>query len=173
MGSRVKLFLLYLISTLVITGCGKNTDEDYTKVEHVKSPLVLGVTSYLSVEEVKSHLSLGEDEFVITEQSESSKRANIPPFDILTAKIQNTEIEGFKGSVSITFFNGRLMEIRFFPKQFQNFVKSIPGLSNADTVDINPFTKVWTGNDYKSRQYVAWTDKRLEKQLNRWIKNFT
>lgn len=159
---------------MLLVGCGSEYElEDYTKVEAERSPFVLGISSYMSLDDVTKKLSIEPSKIVITDKNISPKQDGIPPFDILTAKIQNTEIEGFKGSVSITFFNGRLMEILFFPVNVNGFVKSISGLSKSNEIEIRPFTRVWLGKDYQDKAYVGWLDIRLQKQLDAWIKSYS
>ena len=145
-----------LLFLFLLAGCGSGYElEDYSKVEADKSGLVLGLVSYMSLDEVKEALLLKASEIVVTDDSSSPRQEGIPPFDILTVRISNTEIEGFKGAVSLTFFNGRLMEVRFFPVDVSGFVQSINGLSQSDAIEIKPYTKVWYGKDYQENAYVV------------------
>lgn len=169
---RPILWGIILIFTLVILGCINDT-EDYTKVESIKSQFVLGLTSYLDLNEVIARLSLDGERLVVTDQSEASSQLNVPPFKYVTATVNEIKIDKYLGALELIFFNDRLLEIRFFPKNFQDYVTNIPGLSDFDPVEIDSHTKIWIGSDHNNRQFVAWTDKRLEEQFNRWIKYYS
>lgn len=159
---------------VLLAGCGSEYElEDYSKVEADSSRLALGLSSYMSLDDVKKELSLESEEIVITDKNISPKQDGIPPFEILTAKIPNAEVGGFKGPASMTFFNGRLMEVRFFPVDVNGFVQSIDGLSQSNAIEVKPFTKVWFAKDYQDKAYVGWVDIRLQKQVDAWIKNYS
>jgi hypothetical protein len=150
-----------------LAGCGNEYElADYSEVEADSSPLTLGLFSYMSLEDVKKTLSLKAGEIVITNKNTSPGREGVPPFDVLTAKIPSAEIGSLNGVVLLTFFNGRLMEVRFFPVDKG-------GLSQFNSIEIKPFTKVWIGKDYQDRAYVGWLDTRLQKQLNAWIRDYS
>jgi hypothetical protein len=170
-----KLFRhLILFFFVLLAGCGSEYElEDYTKVEVDRSLLVLGLSSYMSLSDVERELSIEPGVIVITDKNISPKQDGIPPFDILTAKIPDVEIKNFKGSVLMTFFNGRLMEVRFFPVDVNGFVQTIDGLPKSKEIEIRLFTKVWFGKDYQDKAYVGWLDIRLQKQFDAWIKNYS
>jgi hypothetical protein len=170
-----KLFRhLILFFFVLLAGCGSEYElEDYTKVEVDRSLLVLGLSSYMSLSDVERELSIEPGVIVITDKNISPKQDGIPPFDILTAKIPDVEIKNFKGSVLMTFFNGRLMEVRFFPVDVNGFVQTIDGLPKSKEIEIRLFTKVWFGQDYQDKAYVGWLDIRLQKQFDAWIKNYS
>lgn len=111
-----------LFSLVFLAGCGNGYEfEDYSKVETERSNLVLGLVSYMSLGEVKDALSLDDREVVVTDDNSSPKQEGLPPFNILTVKISEAEVRSFKGAVSLTFFNDRLMEIRFYPVDVDGF----------------------------------------------------
>ena len=87
--------------------------------------------------------------------------------------MKNAEIDAYKGTALLTFFNDRLMEVRFFPEKFREFVDSHPSLSANDKSSIRPFTVVSVDADYTGERYVRWIDSRLLEQFEHWISKFT
>lgn len=159
---------------VLVSGCGKEYElEDYTNVEIQKSNLVYGLTSYMNINDVVKKLSIEPNEIIIKEDSSSPIQDGIPPFNILTAEIMNTEIEGFIGLMSVSFFNNRLMEVRFYPENTNEFIKTIKGLSMSNQVEMKPFTNIRIDRDYQKKDYVSWIDSRLKKQFLYWIKIYT
>lgn len=171
MNNKNSVRCLAIFFLMLLVACGSKYELEYfTKVESNKSPLALGLYSYMSLDEVKKKLSIESNEIVIIDKNVSAKRDSIPPFNILTVKIPDNEIEGFKGSVLIKFFNGRLMEVRFFPVRIDEFVRNISGLTHSNEIEIRPFTRVWFAKDY---HYVGWVDTRIQEQFYTWIKNYS
>jgi hypothetical protein len=169
-------FTLYaaLFLLVLLTGCGNGYElEDYSKVEAERSNLVLGLVSYMSLGEVKAALRLDSREIFVVEDSNSPKQVGVPPFNILKIKISNTEIRSFKGSILLTFFNDRLMSVRFYPVEVEDFIQSVDGLSKSEEVEIKPFTRVWFYTDHQGADYIGWVDTRLQQQFDAWIKSYS
>jgi hypothetical protein len=173
MMERILLCAAILFLTQLV-GCGNKYElEDYSKVEADRANLTLGLVSYMSLEDVKEALVLQAKDIIVTDDNSNPSREGIPPFNVLTIKILNSEIDSFKGAVSFTFFNDRLMEIRFFPVDADGFIQSIDGLSQSNTITLGSFTKVWFSKDYQDATYIGWVDIRLQNQINAWIKKYS
>lgn len=165
----------YLIFTFtLITACSNDYKiEDYSKIENERSDLVLGLVSYMDSDEAKKNLQFDDDKIIVVEDSRSPKREDIPPFDFLTIKFLDIQMDNFKGALTLTFFNERLMEARFYPANVEVFAKNIKGLTHSSSVNIEPYTKIWLAKNYQGVSYIGWTDIRLEQQLYAWIKNYS
>ena len=127
----------------------------------------------MSYKDVRSFLLLNDDAIEITENEHSPIQKDIPPFHIFRIRLKNAEIDAYKGAALLTFFNDRLMEVRFFPEKFSEFVDSHPSLSATDKLSIRPFTVVSVAADYAGERYVRWIDSRLLEQFEHWISKFT
>lgn len=118
-------------------------------------------------------LSLDDQKFVVTDDNRLPKQKRIPPFNILTIKISDVNVGLYGGAASLTFFNDRLMEVRFFPDNVDGFLQTIDGLSKSENVDIKPFTRVWFYQDFEDKKYIGWIDYRLQQQVDTWIRNYS
>jgi len=171
--SRIYLICLLLVA-LLSYGCENESEiEEYTKVESQGAHLTYGLISYMSFEDVMTQLKLDEKEIEILDDSKTSPKEKTPPFNILSFKVPNQTIRSINGDMIITFFNNRLMEIRFYPVDIDKFIKSIDGLSLTNNVVDPPFIEIWQDTDFQGKSYVGWVDQRLKKQFASWIKKYS
>lgn len=169
---------ILIVSLLLICLCGCGSDYDaeaYRKLEDVRTELAAGLSSYINFEEAKKILNLRESDYVVLEDSQSKKSPDIPPFNIYTIKIPGGKVSGYTGDLVLSFFNGRLMETRFYPIRLSAFIHDL-GL-DVDTLskskDIKPHTNVWLEKDFEDNTYIGWEDVRLKEQFNSWIKDYS
>ncbi|MEW8026167.1 MAG: hypothetical protein AB2806_00300 [Candidatus Thiodiazotropha sp.] len=168
------LLFLFLISILLILGCSSEYSADeYLERESVRSPLWGALSSYMSLDEVMTELSISEEHFQVIDDGQTSVQ-NAPPFDVYTIRIDNYKDDFEKAKLELTFFNDRLMEIRYFPSRVEEYVRSIEGLSDGHEVLKAPFTRIWLEkNNQINGVYVGWIDTRLEKQFRAWIRDYS
>ncbi len=174
---KLKRYFTVLL-VLSLYGCDSRYNiDDYLKVEDVRSNLTYGLTSYITFDEVKAKLQLQEGDFIIVENNNASEQPGIPPFDIFTIKIASAQIADHNGGLVLSFFNSRLMEMRYYPNEIDDFVEKISldpkALRELGGFMIEPYTKAWISKDYQGKYYVGWIDIRLRDQFNTWIKNFS
>lgn len=85
---------------------------------------------------------------------------------------------GQAGQLKIHFFNDRLMEVRFFPKDPDRYLQLLRDSQGIDLitkreVPLPPHAHVWADSEYDGQRYVGWADVRLEREFNDWIRRYT
>jgi hypothetical protein len=81
------------------------------------------------------------------------------------------------GSLEARFLNDRLMEVRFFPDDFDRYLIALsasfgrPLESVQDSV-IRPNTRLWIAAGFEGRRFVGYGDTRLQEELDDWIRKY-
>src|SRR5438552_6146408 len=91
-----------------------------------------------------------------------------------TITIKNYLHLGFSGEMNVGFFNDRLISATFYPSDSEKYVQAIAkatGIKFDSTQEatLPSHTSVRLGTDYKGREYVDWSDLRLDKEVQLWI----
>ena len=112
---------------------------------------------------------------IVTEDSKLPGNDRRPRFDMYTIEIPDREFCGQKGTLRLLFFNDRLASPWFYPEQSQPCLQHLRGsgvtVSDKQTTVGNIIT--WFGTDYRGRPYVAWEDRRLREEQDRWISKYS
>lgn len=177
----MKSFNSYLIFVLVqlllclILGCQDNyASVSFVKVETERTKLINGIESYQSIDELKSYLNRSSLKWEESKGQSSPKGR--PPFDMYTITIKNYSHLGFTGELNIGFFNNRLMGTSFYPLDAVKYIAAVEKMegiqfnSNKEAI-LPPHTRVKVAVEYKNHTYVDWSDSRLDKEMELWIKS--
>ena len=113
------------------------------------------------------------DSIVVFENSKLPKTDLRPEFSIYTIILPEYKIENVTGELEASFFNDRLMSVRFYPndiKEFESLLKRKHNINlenreniSIDCVEINRWT------DFEGNEYFGWSDMKLIKEQNDWI----
>lgn len=167
-------YYAYLIVFLLLIGCHDSYSEvSFIKVESERTKLINGIESYQSIEEFKSFLSRSSFQWEDKEGQPSPKGR--PPFNMYTVTIKNYSHMGFPGQLEIIFFNDRLAITTFYPLEIEKYVETLvkAEVIKLDTnreAKIYPYTHVWVA---RQRKFVGWSDIRLDKEINLWIRRYS
>jgi hypothetical protein len=158
-------FLLALLQ-----GC---TDTpSFTGVEADRSPLIGDMASYETIESVKQRIGA---EWAVIENSGLASGDGRPPFSVYTVSLPNYSDLGSQGELRLQFFNNRLVETRFCPERFEDYVVTLAEVKDMKLQDgveafVKPYTRIAV--DRQSR-CVAWQDARLTEEMKSWIKRYS
>lgn len=151
------------------------SQEDFLKVESVRSPLLEGFESYASIQEVTAKLPKDREVKVVTDTS-LAKTTGQPPYKMHTISIAPYEHLKHLGTLHLTFYNDRLVQCAFYPEKFKVYMSALEktGLAlqvGAETV--RGHTVIWQGKDDDQYRFIGWADKRLRDQQKRWLVRYS
>ena len=163
-----------MLLALNLGACTESNDA-YTRVASTRAPLLANFESYLSPAEARARLP---PNLVTVVSEESSLKAGDPRprFDFLVLSVHGYTHLGFRGELVLHFFNDRLMSTWFYPDSYQAYVDALrsSGVNiTGDSRSLGRHTEAWTSKDYRRRFYVAWHDRRLSKENERWINRYS
>ena len=163
--------LVAVAASMVLAACG--CGGDFRSVAKDRAELLSGFESYMSRAELMKQLAERSDVSIVPDPNTRSPRDTRPPFEMITVELSAFEHLNHKGSLHITLFNDRLLGMWFYPEHPETYLDAL----RASGVILIEDQEVVTGNvvmrqskDYRERLYVAWEDKRLGDESNRWIR---
>lgn len=177
--SLKKCFYYYilLISCLLLIGCQDNyASTSFVKVESVRTKLINGIESYQTVDEFKAILEKDSLHWEESQDMQPPPKGR-PPFNMHTITIKHYKGLGFTGELTITFFNNRLISTTFYPNDVGKYVDAIVKIErlnfDKNEARIPPYTRIRRATDHKGREYVDWSDIRLDSEVELWIKKYS
>lgn len=159
------------------SGCHDNgASVSFVKVESERTKLIDGIESYQGIQEVKGFLAQNSIRWNESEDKPSPKGR--PPYNVHVITLNNYAHLGVSGELVITFFNNRLAATTFYPLDVEKYVaavtnKELVQLKLNKEVTLPPYTRLRFAIDYKKRTYVDWSDSRLDKEMELWIKRYS
>ena len=168
---------IYSLLLCFLGGCRDNyASVSFVKVESERTKLIDGIESYQSIDEFKGFLS--RSSFQWEESKDDPSPKGRPPFNMHTITIKNYLHLGFSGEMNVGFFNDRLISATFYPSDSEKYVQAIAkatGIKFDSTQEatLPSHTSVRLGTDYKGREYVDWSDLRLDKEVQLWIERYS
>lgn len=116
--------------------------------------------------------------FKVKEDSRLKENDPRPKFHIVSWEIEKFEHLGFQGSLIVIFFNDQLVSTRFYPDLTTDYVgalnKSVNGsLVLNGSISLPPKTELRYNKDIEEKQFLEWSDKELQLQMDEWIKHFS
>jgi hypothetical protein len=129
-----------------------------------------GFVSYATRAEVLA--SLGRDVTLHVVEDSPQMADGRPPFAIFTVEAQPMSCFGQRGVLRWSFFNDRLMEVRFFADEPDALFAALreQGLWLGVGEELERGSvRITAGQDATSRRCVVWRDERLAGQHRRWI----
>ena len=164
---------LVLIWAICCPGCGDS--ETYIGVERIKTPLIDGFESYTTIAYLQAR-RLSSLKWTVLEKSNLPKGDPRPPFGIFRICVSEFVHLQEHGQLELTFFNDRLQSTSFYPEDLDAYLTALEkagiSINEGQELTLPPYTEVWCSRDYLGRPYVAWIDKRLLKQEERWISRY-
>jgi len=162
----------------LLVGClDSYSSVSFVKVETERTKLINGIESYQSIDEFKDFLNRGSLQWEVGNVSQPSPKGR-PPFNMYTITIKNYSHLGFTGELNVGFFNNRLMGTIFYPSDVEKYIEALGKLAglkfdNNQEAKLPPHTRIRYATDYKGQKYVNWSDIRLDKELEIWIKKYS
>ena len=164
----------YLIAFVILGALIGCQPESFVEVPANPTPLLQGFQSYASKEHVFANLQ-PKDTVQLVENSVLPPEDTRPPFSIYVVRIPTYIHIGHTGTLQLKFFNNRLQQTTFYPSDSAAYLAAL----NALGIDLSQgrqftagYTATWSAVDYRGQVYVAWADKRLQEQSNRWISRY-
>ena len=161
----------------LFVGC-QNNDVSFIKVESERTKLIDRIESYQDINEFKGFLNRGSFQWELNEDSRPAPKGR-PPFNMSIVIIKNFTHNGFSGELSVGFFNNRLISTTFYPyNNTEKYIKTLDEtegikFNNSQEIRLPPHTRVRFATDHKGRKYVDWSDNRLDKEIELWIKRYS
>jgi hypothetical protein len=136
------------------------------------SPLLDGFSSYSSPASV-STLNLSERQAILIEEVACDRAVDSPCFEVQVFKTEFDHL-GKHGELRLTFFNGRLYATTFYPDDLSTYLTELNknGLGlpmHSEPLELSRNTLIWAATDEAGRGYVAWVDRRLREEHERWL----
>lgn len=173
---RLYVVLFCLLLFWLLAGCWDDyASVSFVKVESEHTKLINGIESYQSIDDFKGFLARNSLQWEESEDKPSPKGR--PPFNIHTITLKNYSHLGFPADLEIEFFNNRLMSTTFRPSAVEKYIEALGKegikLDNKQEAKLPPYTRVRVATDYKGRKYIKWSDIRLDKEVELWIKRYS
>ncbi|MHB8882687.1 MAG: hypothetical protein ACYC69_14410 [Thermodesulfovibrionales bacterium] len=147
----------------------------FIQVDAVHSKLINGIESYQSINDFKGFLARNSLQWEESEDNPSPRGR--PPFNVHTITLKNYSHLGFSDVLEIKFINNRLMSTTFRPAVFEKYVETLAKegikFDNKQEAKLSPYTIIRVATDYKGRKYIKWSDIRLDKEVDLWIKRYS
>lgn len=171
---RITLIAIFVLS-IGLSGCGPEPKDAYSKVANSKVALILGFHSYESISTISRQLGAQANRAKVTEDSKLPPSDRRPRFDIYTIEVPDSEFCGQKGILRVLFFNDRLASTWFYPEQSESCLHHLrgSGITISDKQTTVGDTIAWSSIDFNRRRYVAWEDRRLREEQDRWISKYS
>jgi hypothetical protein len=173
-----RLYAVLFCSLLLwpIAGCWADyASVSFVGVESGHTKLINSIESYQSINDFKGFIARNSLQWEESEVKSSPKGR--PPFNIHTITLKNYAHLGFSGDLEIEFFNNRLMSTTFRPSAVEEYIEALGKdgikLDNKQEAKLPPFTHVRVATDYKGLKYIKWSDIRLDKEVELWIKRYS
>ncbi len=153
--------LLLVLATA--NACGNRTKPESTE-------LFPGFWSRSAEDAVRQELAEYRLEVVEDTRTSDSKR---PPYHLRRILISGYTHIGRRGELELSFFNGLLMAVTFYPLEpeeyFAQLRTSLDLPADGSSKRVSRHTMVRRGRDYKNRPYVMWEDEKLAQEHRDWI----
>ena len=167
---------IYSLLLCFLGGCRDNyASVSFVKVESERTKLIDGIESYQRSTNLRASL------VAVRFNGKKVKTILLRKADLLlmhTITIKNYLHLGFSGEMNVGFFNDRLISATFYPSDSEKYVQAIAkatGIKFDSTQEatLPSHTSVRLGTDYKGREYVDWSDLRLDKEVQLWIERYS
>lgn len=171
----MRIITTCITAIFLLTGCGIEAKDAYTKVRSDRSPLIEGFTSYAGRAEIEEKMQKMGLQYSIDDEGQLDPTDARPTYAVVSIKIQKFSHVGHAGELYLMFFNDRLSDTKFFPENPENYLAALrnSGLRVAETYTPEGNTLIWTYEAFDGRRYVGWSDSRLNKEHSRWIARYS
>jgi len=171
--------MVQLVGTLALlaaVGCAK--DIPIQRPSGEPAHLVNDLVSLASPTEVKQRSEFARARWAVVEDSKTQKPSASAKFDDYVILTDDYTLGNVNGSLRLEFLNGMLMATWFYPSDYQKCLDELAaagvvfptGASEGEeTAASYGDTAIRLGKDYEGRRYVAWEDRRLIDEMNKWL----
>jgi hypothetical protein len=168
-----RTFEVLALAAMLLAGMGCR-NEGKPKPSKMMGPLY----SYQSLQTVEKKIDLKAGDWDVLEDRRPLSTDKRPPFRMFTISHKNWVQWRNAGDLQLTFYNDRLMIVRFYPMDLEMFKGALSahdeiGFSQQGDTWIDPSTRVWIGKDDDGKVYVGWIDKALQAEMDQWIKKYS
>lgn len=171
------ILLALLLLLCPIIGCKDNyASVSFVKVESEGTKLINGIKSYQSIDKFKDFLYRSPLQWEESKDKPSPKGR--PPYNVHVITVKRFSHLGYAGELKVTFFNNRLISTTFYPIDAALYIEALEKLekvtfnSNKEA-NLPSFTQVRVAVDYQKRTNIDWSDSRLDKEMELWIKKYS
>lgn len=171
--NRTARLLIVAVTFALVSaaGCRKEGDRKPSK-------MMGSLYSYQSLQKVQRVLELEAGDWDVVEDRRPLASDKRPAFRMFTISRKNWVQWRNAGELQLTFYNDRLMIVRFYPTTLESYKGALAaedGISFGPHGDsrIEPSTRVWIGKDDDGRIYVGWIDKALQYEMDDWLKKYS
>jgi len=170
---------LVCFGAILLSACGSGQDARQASEKDVpKSPLIGRIVSFESPAEVQSRLDPSVLPWEVVENSALAPGDRRPPFHNYVVTVANYSDLGHSGELELYFFNDRLMEARFIPRNLDSYLLRLRDsrgidLAASTEASLPPYTLVSIAKYRDGRTYVSWIDTRLSKEFDDWIRRYS
>lgn len=166
---------LFAAVSFLLSGCGREAVDAYARVEADRTPLIDGFESYATAAEVRHKLEQSRAVPAVVEDSRLPAGDTRPRFDVLVLEVRGFSHLGHVGDLKLAFLNDRLAATQFFPRKPDSYLKALQahGESVSEAASVRGNTSLVTYTAYDGRQYVRWSDVRIDEEQKRWIMKYS
>lgn len=170
MNTRTKLAIALTALSLLLASCNKEGDPKPSK-------MMGSLFSYQSLQTVERKLEWKPGDWQVVDDRRPLNSDQRPPFRMFTIVRKNWLQWRNAGDLQLTFYNDRLMIVRFYPQNLDSFRGALAAedsvsFSQQGDTRIDPSTRVWIGKDEEGKTYVGWIDKVLQVEMDDWLKKY-
>lgn len=163
---------------LLSSACGRQERTPTSNESEPRSPLLGDFVSFESPAEVRKKLGPAILPWKVVEESTSASSDKRPPFRQYVVVVEGFSHLRHPGVLKLHFFNDRLMESRFFPKDPDEYLRALSRYQGIDLTattkaSVPPHTRVWASSEHDGQRYIGWADTRLEKEFDDWIRRYS
>jgi hypothetical protein len=182
----VAVSVLWTAKVVIAPGPHAETQK-FTEVAANPVAMIDKLKSYDSVATVTAQLDASKTKYTVT-PVRPAKSTKYPPRDTDTIVASAYRHLGVPGQLTLEFFNDRLFEATFVPKDLDDYVERLHAadkrlkrerdgrtevvvgtLRLATNVD---FASTDTGLNLQTKPYVIWQELRIKEQLDDWDRRF-
>ncbi len=124
--------------------------------------LAFGLKSNMSIKEVQHLIKQRHGDYDIVKDAFIMDKR--PKYRYSKIKTTIFKYKGSNGTTILEFFNNQLMSVIFYPKNSKTIYAS-------DHLGSDPAMII--DHDMENKFYFKWSDKKLEKQFENWLKKYS
>lgn len=171
--------LIFVLLAAFLARDSKWYFENYVKaLQATPSALISDFTSFQSVEDITNRLQREGKQWAVKSDSKTPDNGFRPEFNEYTISISEFADQGIVGILDLGFNNNRLYQTSFYPTNVSDYLKKLQEKYNVDLravkkSNIDKNTVIELLKDYQGRDYIKWSDEKIQNELMEWIKRFS
>ena len=158
----------------VLVGCTEPKDA-YSRIQTPPVALISPYESFQPQNDVLARIRSTGRSITVLDDVKLSPGDPRPRYESYDIEVPDQEFCGQRGILRIYFFNQRLSSTTFYPSQAEKCFAQLPfpELRSGKGEVTRGDTVIATGIDYRDRPYVAYHDRRLISELDRWVARYS